>query len=493
MTGCRRRGGDGGPAGSVGRSRRRTRRAGFGGRGVVLAVLLVAGRAAGAAAADGQEPPPAPAVLTPAEAVARALAHRPETGAARAEERRAASARREAEAARRPRLDLFASAVRYAEPMVVTPIHAFDPASFPGLDDTLIQGDLRIEQTLYDGGVRRATISRAGAEAAAAGAGTAAAEQALAARTLAAYLRVLAVDATAAAADRRIEAVAAERGRVERLLAVGRAPEVDLRRADAALAAARAERTRLTAALDTAERDLGRLVGADGDRVAATALLPVVAPAAAPPREALRREIENGPALEQARRAADAAEAALAAARGAGRPRLAAIADLREYGSSSGDLDGEWNAGLQVSIPLYRGGATRERTAQAEARRDAAAERLRLARLAAQDQLDAALAALAGAHAREGALAEALLHLEELVRIERLRLDSGVGVQADYLDAEAQLLEARAGRAEANAEAVAAHVELARATGALDLAWVERTLRAVPPPAAADVSAAAPP
>jgi len=170
-----------------------------------------------------------------------------------------------------------------------------------------------------------------------------------------------------------------------------------------------------------------------------------------------------------------AAEAAVALARGARRPRLAVVGDLKEYGSSEGDLDLEWNAGFQVAVPVFRGGALGDRVAQAEASRDAAAERLRSARLDARAEVDRALAALVEARAREAALAEAVAQYEEVVRIERLRLETGVGVQADYLDAEAALLDARAGLVEARNAAVGARVEVARATGNLDLRWVEES------------------
>lgn len=442
----------------------------------VAAALAASLLAAGALPAASETPPAAPDPLTPVEAVSRALAHHPEAGAARAEERRAESALAEAKSGLLPRLDLTGSAIQFQEPMVVTPIHGLDFQNLPEFDETLIQGGLHLDHTLYDGGVRRGAVAREEAQTAAAASGTESVEQALVARTLAVYLRALTLQATLEAADRRIDAVAAEGRRVEQLLAVGRVPEVDLRRAQAALAAARADRVRLEAALETAERDLARLVGLEEGGVPAGTLVPV-APRVPdlPPRQALYEEIDESPPLARARQAVEAAEAAVAVARGGRRPRLALVGDLKEYGSSEGDFDLEWNAGLQVAVPIFRGGALEERVAQAEAARDAAAERLRLARLDARAGLDRALAALAEARAREEALAEAVAQYEEVVRIERLRLDTGAGVQADYLDAEAALLDARAGLVEAGHAVVGARIEVARATGGLDLRWVEES------------------
>ena len=65
---------------------------------------------------------------------------------------------------------------------------------------------------------------------------------------------------------------------------------------------------------------------------------------------------------------------------------------------------------------------------------------------------------------------------EEVARIERLRLDSGTGVQADYLQAEATLLSLRATLSEVEHGAVLARVQLAKAVGELDEGWLEENL-----------------
>jgi outer membrane protein TolC len=411
--------------------------------------------------------------------VTRALATYPEAGVARAEAREAGSALVEAEAALRPRIDLLGSVMRFSEPMVVTPIHRLDFQDLPEFDETLIQGDLRLEHTLYDGGAARGAVAAAEARTGAAGERTEGVEQALAARTLEAYLQVLGLDAVLAASDRRIEAVSAERGRVGELLEVGRAPEVDLFRAEAALAAARADRVRVATALETAERELARLVGAEPAVTAAGRLAPIALAGEAaelPPRQALEARIEETPAVARARAALAAAEAAVEVARGTRRPRLALVGNLKEYGSSEGHAATEWNAGLQVAVPVFRGGALQARAAQAEAARDAAAERLRLARLEARRELDRALASFAEARARVEALEEAVAQYEEVVRVEALRLEAGAGVQADYLDAEAKLLDARAALVGAGNGVIGARIEIARVTGELGPAWVEGTL-----------------
>ena len=96
-----------------------------------------------------------------ADAVALALRTHPALEAASAGLAGAAAAEREARAARYPSLRLSGSAVRYEEPMIVAPLHAFDPQAAPAFDETLLQGEATAAYTLFDGGGRGARIDRA--------------------------------------------------------------------------------------------------------------------------------------------------------------------------------------------------------------------------------------------------------------------------------------------------------------------------------------------
>jgi len=422
--------------------------------------------------------------LTVSAAVASALGFRPEIAAARADERRAASGEAAARAALRPTVDGTANATYHDKPVPVTPFHGFGAGTtFPDFETTLVQGGIRVGYTLWDGGRRGATIAGAGAEVEAAGAALDGTQQAIAARTVATYLRVLTLGGTLGATDARIEALDAEKGRVQQLLDVGRAAQVDLRRAEAALAAAQADRVRVTTTLDSAERDLARLVGTDVSRTRYARLAPIAAdaPDPLPAREALYQQAESNPELVVADRRLAAAEAAVKVADGAHRPTVSAVSDLQELGSTAGSFESEWSAGVQVAVPIFHGGALAERAAQASASRDAVAERLRATRLDLHRRLDDTLAAYDRARSRRQALSEAEKHLAEVVRIEKLRLDTGVGIQTDYLDAEASLLDIRANLIEARHAVVAARVDVARLTGTLGLPWIERELAPAPP------------
>jgi outer membrane protein len=362
--------------------------------------------------------------------------------------------------------------------MLVTPIHGFEPGRTPPFHETLVQGGVILSYTLIDGGGRPARVRAARSQAEAAGAALAEAEQALVAGVVAAYLGVLSNRAVLEAHDRRRAALGAELERVRQRRAVGRAADVEVLRVEAALAAADAERVRLVANLDVSERDLARLIGADLGEARAERLAPVAwVDTALAAREGLTaRALEASPAIARAGGAVAAAISESAIARSARWPRLDLVGAYLDRGSIEGDHRAEWNVGVQLSYPLFTGGLTSRGVERADAARRTAEERLRQAELAVAHDVDRAWSAVDESRARVASLRSAVAGFTEVARIERLRLETGVGTETDYLTAEAELLAARAGLAEAEHGAIVARVELARLTGELDPAWLQRQM-----------------
>jgi outer membrane protein TolC len=103
-------------------------------------------------------------------------------------------------------------------------------------------------------------------------------------------------------------------------------------------------------------------------------------------------------------------------------------------------------------------------------------EDLRLTELSVAGALDAANAAVTESAARTHALEASVAQWEEVARIEALSLETGAGVQQDYLRAEAALFQARAGRARARYDEILAWTGRARAQGRLDRAWIDEAL-----------------
>ncbi|MFI5208327.1 MAG: TolC family protein, partial [Gemmatimonadales bacterium] len=347
------------------------------------------------------------------------------------------------------------------------------------------QGSAFLNWTFFDFGARSARTDASRALAGAADAALSSAQQSLIARTATAYLSVLTAREVLAAQDQRLAALDAETARTRRLLAEGKAARVEVLRAEATLARARADRSGTAGQLDVAEHDLAQLAGLSYENVTRAVLpgdvladtsdpAPTVTGAA---RTALAEQAlaSNADVLE-VRRRAQAAEAASAAQRATRLPELRLQAGLVDHGAPGQTLKAEWQAGLGVSYPLYTGGARAGQIDRADADARAAAEQLRLAELAAASSVDRAVATVIESHARVLALRSAVETSDAVVQVERTSLEVGSGTQTDYLDALAQLLEARSSLIEATHAEITAHIELARVTGALSPEWLAQRL-----------------
>jgi outer membrane protein len=452
--------------------------------GLILAAALPALLAASAGAQEEpaaalEAPAPTPEAWTVWAAAEAAVAAHPSLGMARARQREADAALAEAEATSGLVARWQTTIVQNRAPMLVSPIHSFGPGQIPPLDETLIQSTLSGSYPLWDAGLRRERVAQATAFAQGVMAGGELAEAQVAARVATVFANVLARRSTLDAMAARVTAVAQEGERVKALLDAGKAPEVDLLRAEAGHAGAEAEAARAAIALDGAERELARLLGVEPAAAAAARLVPLAESTTAvfDRQDLYRRARERSPELEQLRRQVLAAEASRRLARVAYYPDLRANAALQEFASDALDFQTEWYVGLAVTVPLWDGGLTRQRVARADAVGQELGERLRLAELDLETAVDRALAAGDEARARAGALERAVERMVEVVRVQKLLVEVGSGTQVDYLQAEAELASSRAALYEARAAAQIARVELARVMGELDVAWLRRTFQ----------------
>src|SRR5690606_29566 len=90
------------------------------------------------------------------DVVRAALAAHPSLAAAGARADAAEAQAREASAQRLPQLSADWAATRFAEPMIVAPLHGFDPQRPPRFERMLLQGGVTLGYTLFDGGARGA-------------------------------------------------------------------------------------------------------------------------------------------------------------------------------------------------------------------------------------------------------------------------------------------------------------------------------------------------
>ncbi|MEW6681350.1 MAG: TolC family protein [Nitrospirota bacterium] len=445
---------------------------------VVLIVGSVAGIMGFGVPAWAQ--PSAEGALTLARAVERALETFPSVRAARAGLDEAHASVGEASAARLPSLQLNATATRFEEPMLVSPIHSFTPAGIPSFDHTLYQGSLALNYTVFDGGARGARIRLARAQAGSAESALGAEGQALVARVVSAYLEVLSQREVVAARDSHLVALGSELTRAQQRHEAGTAARVEVLRVQAALATAEAERVTTTEALNRAERELARLINRSVEEVRIAGLVPVVlSDPLLPSRDALTTEArEANPTAKQARALAASAGEAVAVAKSARWPELGLVGTYLYYdsGNHGADRTAEWNTGAKLSYVLFSGGARERGITRAQAALLSAEEQVRMAETQIDQEVDRAASRLDEARARIKSLETAVARYEEVVRVEKLLRETGSGTETDYLNAEADLLTARANLAEARYGEIAARTDLARVVGQLDLAWLRRTI-----------------
>ena len=395
-----------------------------------------------------------------------------------ARQRAARAAQGMSEGNRLPSLSLYGTATQFEEPMIAAPIHAFELSLVPPFDETLFQAGAVLGYTVYDGGARGARVEASASQVRIAQSDLRSARQELISRVAESYLGVLLARDQLDAHDQRIDALQAELERVQALLAVGRAPRVEVLRAEAALADARANRIRTVTLRRVAEGDLSRLMGLSSGSLDGRAFQGVALREAGTvdPTLLFSATLTTNPSVQRARHDLTSAEAAVGVAQGARWPSVDLQAAFVDYGSLDGHVSAEWNVGVGVSMPVFTGGRLGHDVSRAEALREASRENVRLAELGAAASVDRALATLEETEARAVSLRTAVDRSEEVARIERLRLDTGTGVQADYLQAEATLLSLRAALSEVDHGAVLARIRLAQAVGELDEGWLEENL-----------------
>jgi outer membrane protein len=344
----------------------------------------------------------------------------------------------------------------------------------PEFDRTLTRGNLTLSYSLYDGGGRGARIERAESGEAMAEAGEVATRMDIIGRTATAFLDLLTTGDLLEASEAQLDALIAEEERVQDFLAQGKAARVDLLRVQAARSRAEATAISLRSQLDMAQGRLARVTGLAREELVGRRLVQVSF--SGNPFEArnlaLEKAADASPELALARYQLSGASASVREARANWYPQLQAAGSYSEFGALNGSHSFEWQGSIQLSYPLFTGGARRGELDRAVAEERKAAEALRRTELVVEEGVEEALAAVVEARAVRSALEVGVVQAEEVARIEALALEVGSGVQTDFLAAQAALFQSRAALLQARHGEVLAGIHLVRVTGELDLEWL---------------------
>ena len=419
--------------------------------------------------------------LTLSEAVALALGSHPAVGQARAAGDVAGARVKQARSALLPTLAGQGSLAWYEEPMVVAPLHEFDPMNPPTFDQNLVQGALSLGYTLFDGGARGARIRQAEAGERAVEAGGADAGMTVMAQVSASFLGVLSGEELLTAVLGQKAALSAELERVGLFLEEGKAARVELLRVEATLSRIAAREISARVDVELARNRLARLTGLEAGAVRRMALASVspVGGVVADEELILASARETNPGLARAREELAGAKAGTRVASAAWLPKVEAAGRYADFGTLDGGHVQEWQGALQISYPIFTGGAREGERERAVAEERRVAEALRLTEMVVEDEVETALASVREAAALRVALELAAEQSEEVARIEALALEAGAGVQTDFLRAQAELFQARASLSQARHGEILALIQLARVKGALSMEWIQENMEMV--------------
>jgi outer membrane protein len=139
---------------------------------------------------------------------------------------------------------------------------------------------------------------------------------------------------------------------------------------------------------------------------------------------------------------------------------LSSPADLATHVNSN-------QAGLQLNIPLYAGGATQSRVREALALAEKAQEDLVLARRTVANQVRQAYSGIKSGHAQVSALQTAVEAGKNAVESNKIGLRIGTRITPDVLNAEQQLYASMRDLSKAYAETIVQQLKLKAAAGAL--------------------------
>ncbi|BAV34402.1 transporter [Sulfuricaulis limicola] len=410
----------------------------------------------------------ASSTLTLPGAIRQALDFNPQQVSQRLEVAKSENELRAARGAKLPSVDLTASATRYGYPTFVHSIREL--GTFPPLDDTIYDYGVALKLPLYTGGklsqgvvladlTREISLERERLGV-----------QELSYNVSTVYLKIEQLAALGQAYDARIESLDSQEQRIALLRRVGRAAKLDYLKVHGQLTKARHDRLQIENRRQEARSLLYQLMGRE--RPAQETPLARYEAAPAPARnleEVKQQAFAQHPELRIAEQQSNAGAAQEAIARGERYPALSLVGGYGERrGGDTSQFYEDWAVGLQFSVPLLDGGVRRARVDEAVLAREQARQGMEQARLEVAKQVQDAWDAQAEAESRLQVTGTSIEEATEALAIEKLKVEQGVGVITDLLNAESALLTAQADRLQAQFDLIVARLGLLRATGTLD-------------------------
>lgn len=306
------------------------------------------------------------------------------------------------------------------------------------------------------------------------------ADQGLLLRVTQAYFDVAAAEEAIAVAAAQARAMNEQLALAQRGFENGTGTLTDVHEARARVELARAEEVAARNEREEKRSELEKIVGEAPEAWGALAVLSPAAVAPRPQPDDVREWIanarQNHPSVRAREAALAAAEAAVRKHRAEHLPTLDLVASHgRSHSSGSLDTPNDYSTaaranvvGLQLTIPLYAGGGTNAKVAEAIAARDQARAELEAARRQAAGDARQAFSGIATGASRIEALDAAVASGQSAVQGNRIGFRLGIRINVDVLNAEQQLYASQRDRTQARYETLMQGLKLKAAAGILD-------------------------
>lgn len=313
--------------------------------------------------------------------------------------------------------------------------------------------------TLSDGGANRAAIEAQKEVVLATRQSLRAVEQNVLLRSVQSYMNLIRASEFVQLRQNNVRLITQEFRAAQDRFDVGEVTRTDVALAEARLSAARSLLAASQGDLTVAAEEFRASVGRAPNNPRNVAPAPVSRTLA----DAVDFALRNHPSILEAQHNVAAAELNIQRAQAAVRPRVTLDGSVSRDREKTETLE----AGITLSGPIYQGGAIASQVRQAQANRDAARSGLHLTRLSIEQQVANAFAQLQVARATSSASEQQIRAATVAFQGVREEATLGSRTTLDVLNAEQELLDARANRISAQSDVVIASYSVLSAMGLL--------------------------
>jgi outer membrane protein len=254
---------------------------------------------------------------------------------------------------------------------------------------------------------------------------------------------------------------------VEAFVEVGTRPEIDLAQSRTDVANARVQLINAENGYDIARAQLNQAMGVEGpiDYDVADETLPPVEGEDAPTDVLLGEALKARPEIASLKEEIHAQELTLRSIRGAYAPSLSVSTGFTDAGQQLNNLAWNWNASLNVSIPVFLGLLTEAQVGEAKWNLENLKAQADLLRQQVRFDVEQTRLGVRAAVAALSAAGEALVNAQERLKLAEGRYEAGVGNIIELGDAQVALTSAGEQEVTAEYQLSTARAQLLRALG----------------------------